>query len=139
MKQTEKKQQCSVQVSPNDPWGVFHQHHCTRAAIVEQDGKWYCKVHDPEYIKVKDAKRNNEWQEKFNREIAGKIAQDQCAKINPENPKVVAESIVDIYEALRTANKLLTAASASGSVRFAISDLNKIDKALTKAKGKANE
>lgn len=27
---------------------------CSRKAIVERDGKAYCKIHDPEYIKRKD-------------------------------------------------------------------------------------
>ena len=48
---------CSVKVSPNTTWGSFHQHPCSKKAVVERDGKWYCKVHDPEYIKQKDEER----------------------------------------------------------------------------------
>jgi len=43
---------CSARVSI-DSWR-FGQ--CSRKAIVERDGKWYCKIHDPEYIKTKDEK-----------------------------------------------------------------------------------
>ncbi len=49
--------ECSVMVSPNDRWGAFHQSRCQKKAVVERDGKWYCKIHDPEYIKQKDTER----------------------------------------------------------------------------------
>jgi len=48
---------CSVRVAPNTQWGAFQQHQCNNKAVVERDGKWYCKIHDPEYIKQKDAER----------------------------------------------------------------------------------
>jgi len=48
---------CSVRVAPNTQWGAFHQYQCTKKAVVERDGKWYCKIHDPEYIKQKDVER----------------------------------------------------------------------------------
>ena len=51
------KKQCSVMVAPNNQWGAFHQHKCGNPATTERDGKLYCKIHDPEYIKTKDAKR----------------------------------------------------------------------------------
>ncbi len=34
---------------------------CTKPATVERDGKWYCKIHDPEYIKQKDNVRQVKW------------------------------------------------------------------------------
>ena len=48
------RQQCSVKVSGEGQWGAFHQHQCWKQATVERDGKWYCSIHDPEYIKTKD-------------------------------------------------------------------------------------
>jgi len=49
---------CSARVSI-DSWR-FGQ--CSRKAIVERDGKWYCKIHDPEYIKTKDEEREAKYQ-----------------------------------------------------------------------------
>ena len=48
---------CSVKVAPNTQWGAFQQHQCSKKAVVERGGVWYCKIHDPEYIKQKDAER----------------------------------------------------------------------------------
>ena len=38
-----------------DDW---HKSQCSRQAVIEHDGKHYCKIHDPEYIKVKNEKAN---------------------------------------------------------------------------------
>src|SRR3990167_1014938 len=46
------KQVCSVEVSEPGTWGAFHHHPCTRPAKVELDGKLYCTIHDPQYIKA---------------------------------------------------------------------------------------
>ena len=44
-------QRCSARVyGPRaDSWG------CMRKATVERNGKWYCKVHDPEYKAAKES------------------------------------------------------------------------------------
>jgi hypothetical protein len=47
--------QCSATVYPNDRWGSFHGYRCNKKAVVERDGKFYCKVHDPEYKAKKQA------------------------------------------------------------------------------------
>ena len=39
---------------------------CTNKAKVCRDGKWFCTVHDPEYMKKKDKERKD----KIDREIA---------------------------------------------------------------------
>ena len=44
--------------------GVNYQ--CTKKPTIERDGKLYCKIHDPEYIKAKQA----EWQATFDKERA---------------------------------------------------------------------
>ncbi len=43
-------------------------HQCNNKPVVTRDGKLYCKIHDPEYIKGKKAK----WQVNFDRECAEK-------------------------------------------------------------------
>lgn len=47
------KRQCSAIISI-DNW---HTAHCSKPAKIERDGKWFCGIHDPEYIKVKESKR----------------------------------------------------------------------------------
>ena len=49
--------QCSVKVAPNTQWGAFQLHLCNKKAVVEREGKLYCRIHDPEYIKQRDAER----------------------------------------------------------------------------------
>jgi len=44
----DKKLRCVARVF--DRW---HSHQCSRKGVVEQDGKLYCKQHDPERIKSK--------------------------------------------------------------------------------------
>lgn len=43
----------------------WHHHPCSRKGVIERDGKWYCKQHDPEAVKARraasDAKWNREW------------------------------------------------------------------------------
>jgi len=51
------KTRCEAMVCPPGQWGSFQQHRCTKKAVVILDGKSYCKIHDPEYIKQRDEKR----------------------------------------------------------------------------------
>ncbi len=39
---------------------------CTKKPVIERDGKLYCKIHDPEYIKEKQVK----WRAMFDKEQA---------------------------------------------------------------------
>ena len=78
---------------------------CTKNAVVERNGKHYCKIHDPERVKAKAAER----QAKFDKELEemrvnSKLrttAANACTSINPDNPQAVAESIGAMYEALK--------------------------------------
>ena len=54
-----EKKQCQAQV-----YGDRFSHQCQKNAVAERDGKFYCMVHDPEYIKEKRRK----WDEKFDKE-----------------------------------------------------------------------
>lgn len=51
---------CQVRVSGEGQWGSFQQYQCSKKAVVTRDGKRYCKIHDPEYIKEQDTKRATE-------------------------------------------------------------------------------
>jgi hypothetical protein len=39
--------QCIEQVTPRETFGSFHPSQCSRRGVVEREGKWYCKQHDP--------------------------------------------------------------------------------------------
>ena len=94
-------EQCSERVSPNDKWGAFHSHPCSIKAVVERDGKPYCKIHDPEYVKAKREISQQKYEKEMNYRMAERIAGGACHKINPDNPLSVAQSIEDMYEALK--------------------------------------
>lgn len=48
--------------------GRGFNHQCSKKPVVTRDGKLYCKIHDPEYIKKKCEK----WQAKFDEDWAKK-------------------------------------------------------------------
>lgn len=52
--------QCCEQV----PWGMMQYSQCSRRAVVERDGKKYCRQHDPEEKKKRRAASNAKWQKK---------------------------------------------------------------------------
>lgn len=100
------KGKCSQMVYDSSGYGAFHPHPCKRNAIVEIDGKLYCKIHDPEYIKRKDEIAYKKYEAESNIRIAGNIAREACQKINPDNPRAVAEAIPLMYEALKAISKM---------------------------------
>jgi hypothetical protein len=53
-------ERCSAKI----PFDTWHDAQCSKPAVVERNGKWYCKIHDPEYIKTKEAKREAEYKSK---------------------------------------------------------------------------
>lgn len=50
--------------------GEYPNHRCFNKAKVERDGKPYCGIHDPEYIKEKDRKWREAFEEKWVRDQA---------------------------------------------------------------------
>ena len=59
------EQRCIAKVYPKDQWGSYHPYQCSKKGTVERDGKWYCKVHDPEYRKAKIEARLNRMNAQF--------------------------------------------------------------------------
>ena len=53
--------QCAASVYDSQGFGRYSP--CQKPAKVERDGKWFCTIHDPEYIKAKQIK----WQADFNK------------------------------------------------------------------------
>ena len=136
---TENKKQCSVRVQSNDRWGLFHPYPCSKTAIVERDGKWYCKIHDPEYIKAKQAKRsaefNKEWAEGHQQDelrSAQRLATEgltllELRKVTPE----LIRKAPQMYEALKEITEL--APRDKLRLPYAIAAVEIADKALAKA------
>ena len=88
--------------------GRFGSHQCQKKAIMERDGKFYCKVHDPEYKK----KKQRQWHEKFDREYTEKqiqyhrqeIIRKVCEPFTTEWLEANANFILaskDMYEVLK--------------------------------------
>ena len=93
------KRQCSEMILTDSVWNPSRP--CHKPATVERDRVWYCKTHDPEYIKEKEAKQRDVWDKEFKLRRAEIKAGEQCLFINPDNPVAVAEAIGDMYEALK--------------------------------------
>jgi hypothetical protein len=51
--------QCSQMVFGVGGW---YSHHCAKRPKVIRDGKKYCTVHDPEYIKAKEEEKRKDWE-----------------------------------------------------------------------------
>ena len=124
------KKQCSKMVN-NSKYEV-EPHLCANPAKVERDGKWYCRIHDPEYIKYKAANQKATRDREFNLSMAQGEAWNQCLTINPDNPRAVADAIGDMYKAL---NELVNALGNPMEVPpFEL--VEKASNALNKAGGK---
>ncbi|HUW43583.1 MAG TPA: hypothetical protein VMV95_01300 [Bacillota bacterium] len=54
----EIKEQCNKIVYGHLLW---HSYQCQKKAVVKREGKFYCKIHDPEYIKIKEKKREEKY------------------------------------------------------------------------------
>lgn len=39
----------------------FHAHQCCKKPVIEVDGKWFCKIHDPAYVEAKKDARYASW------------------------------------------------------------------------------
>jgi hypothetical protein len=89
----------------------FYSHQCSRRAIVERDGKRYCKIHDPEYKAQKNKERHEKWEREYQErkkiqqendrvDNIKDIAYKACISINKDNPQAVADGIEGMYEAL---------------------------------------
>lgn len=60
---TQDTRQCSVRISKG--YSAYDNPLCHKPAVVERDGKWFCRIHDPEYIKAKQAKWQADFDKKF--------------------------------------------------------------------------
>ena len=101
MKILPKEERCQEMVCGSGSWGAFHQHQCGKKAVVTQEGKRYCKIHDPEYVAKKSQERNKKYDEelKIRRiERAGPMLLQACknaleASHDPMAKKILSDVI----------------------------------------------
>ena len=74
---------CQEQVSGSGPWGAFHSHQCENQATITRDGHRYCNIHDPEYIQVKRAGKQAQW-DRESAERQARFALDKARGIATE-------------------------------------------------------
>lgn len=98
------KEQCSATI-----WGERVQSwHCQRKAVVIRDGKPYCKIHDPEYIKAKRKEREAKWEAEgverdkawHRKQLITDIFRDIDTTTIEQNISKY-KSALDLYEALK--------------------------------------
>lgn len=67
---TTDQDRCQKQVWDRDShWGSYQ---CSRRGVVERDGKLYCKQHDPEAVKARQAERDAKAGARYAAKIAAK-------------------------------------------------------------------
>jgi hypothetical protein len=122
-----KHTQCSAQVNGQGNWGSFHQHQCSRKATIERDGVWYCRVHDPEYIK----RKNEIATEKFHEEQKRK-------RIEYAAPELL-EACKEADHAIRKMRSSNIGEHSQGvDILYEIVQ-GKLQQVICKAEGKSNE
>lgn len=81
-----ERHQCSARVNGEGQWGAFHPHQCQKSAVVQEDGKWWCKVHSPSYKAAKESENR-------------RIYDERWEKIHLEHSKIQKATMM--YEALK--------------------------------------
>ena len=97
----DKQERCEETVSPPGMWGAFQQHQCYNKFIVMRNGKRYCKIHDPEYVKQKDDEQTKKFHAKWELEkirLSGPMLLRACKEAleishNPKVEKILMDAI----------------------------------------------
>ena len=106
-----KGEQCSATI-----WGERVQSwQCQKKAVIERDGKLYCRIHDPEYIKAKQEKKQAEWDKELaernqrwhRREVLNSIFKGVDTTTIEHNIKKY-KAAPDLYEALKGLYKMFS-------------------------------
>lgn len=63
---TEKqKHKCEARIVPRDRYGVWNPRNCEKNGIVERNGHWYCKIHDPVEVERRESEAIKKYHEEF--------------------------------------------------------------------------
>jgi hypothetical protein len=93
-----EKIQCSKRIRASK--GGFSGHLCTKPAVINTEGKWYCTIHSPEYMAKQAFKRMEriEKERKVYKEFEKKIADEKLRRENKHLTsilrKILEESIL---------------------------------------------
>jgi len=84
---------CSLKVNGYGRFGAFHTHQCSKNGVVERNGRWYCKIHDPEYIKKKQDKETQKFKEEQKKRRIELYAPEllEVCKMALEKEKVISK------------------------------------------------
>ena len=88
---------CSERVWHRHAWGDGP---CSRNGVVERNGRWYCKQHDPEVKKARDAERKARWDAEQELERAKRQRRKDAEAALDNAPKLAAR-IEQLEAALR--------------------------------------
>ncbi len=89
--------QCSKQIYAN-----WSRHPCSRKGIVEREGKFYCKQHDPVRIKDQEEKQNRKWDQEWAEAKAKRDHINACVRAI-ESIGGDPETVGELREALKKA------------------------------------
>ncbi len=82
------EQRCSKSICT---YGSWHGRQCTKTAIVQHNGVWFCRVHDPDYVKAKMDKKQIAWRKEWDRKMANSswelAAHSLCSGVDTETMK----------------------------------------------------
>ena len=90
---------CSAKAYDGSGFGRFYP--CKKKATIEREGKSYCKIHDPEYIKQKEEARTVKYNEAWRKrriELSGHLLLKACKNAlevshDPAVEKILMEAI----------------------------------------------
>lgn len=104
---------------------TFRGHPCRKPAKIERDGKHYCAIHDPEYVKARAENRHAKYIEVERK----KAEQRETTRRALREQKLKAECFDSLLKALRDLAEGMRAAGITGPY------LDAADAAIAKATG----
>lgn len=71
------KNHCCGQVRSSDGW---HTYRCSREGVIEREGKFYCRQHDPVAVKARHDARDAKWEAEWAAQTAARAAAKAAAE-----------------------------------------------------------
>jgi hypothetical protein len=86
----ENKKTCSETVFPQERWGSYRGHKCTKP--VWKDG--YCKIHHPDSVKAREEMASKRYEEKYNNSIEQRLLR-RVKELEKDNE--ILKSQLEVY------------------------------------------
>lgn len=71
--------------------GCFSVHQCARNGVVERDGKFYCRQHDPVAVRQREDDRRAKWRGEWATEVAARKEADRLAALHADALAAIRE------------------------------------------------